>query len=236
MKETKIGIVEDEIIIADSIRSVLMRMNYRVAEPCINYEEAIKMLQADTPHLLLLDINLGETSKSGIEVGRYIRENMDLPFIFLTANSDMKTVEQAKTVNPNAFLVKPYGQEELQAAIEIAMHNFYSQKATEQPKPGKDFLFIKDGTELHRINFSDILYLESDHVYVSVHTANRRYLIRTSLQNYVEELNPDIFLRIHRSYVVNLSKIDSVLGNQIKIGDKLLPVSKSYKDELLSRL
>ena len=236
MKETKIGIVEDEIIIADSIRSVLLRMNYRVAEPCLNYDEAIKMLQADSLHLLLLDINLGEGSKSGIEVGRYIRENMDLPFIFLTANSDIKTVEQAKTVNPNAFLVKPFVQDELHAVIEIAMHNFYSQKASEQPRPGKDFLFVKDGTGLHKISFSDILFLESDHVYVCVYTTTRKYLIRASMQNYIEQLDADLFLRIHRSYVVNLSKIEKVIGSQVRIGETSLPVSRSYKDELLSRL
>jgi len=236
MKETRIGIVEDEIIIADSIRSVLLRMDYRVTEPCINYDEAIQMLEAEPPHLLLLDINLGSTSKSGIEVGRYIREHMDLPFIFLTANSDIKTVDLAKAVHPNAFLVKPFAQDELHAAIEIAMHNFYSHKASTQPGPGKDFLFIKDGTELHKINFSDILFLESDHVYVSVHTTARRYLIRTSLQNYIEQLDKNLFLRIHRSYVVNLSKIEKVQGSQIMIGDRSLPISKSYKDELLSRL
>jgi two-component system response regulator LytT len=236
MKETRIGIVEDEIIIADSIRSVLLRMNYQVAEPCINYEEAIRTLQADPPHLLLLDINLGTTSKSGIEIGRYIRENMDMPFIFLTANSDMKTVDLAKAVNPNAFLVKPFVQDELYAAIEIAMHNFYSRKAPEQAVPGKDFLFIKDGTELHKISFSDILFLESDHVYVCVYTTTRKYLIRTSLQNYIEQLDKNLFLRVHRSYVINLSKIERVLGSQIQIGDRSLPISKSYKDELLSRL
>jgi two-component system response regulator LytT len=236
MKETRIGIVEDEIIIADSIRSVLLRMDYRVAEPCLNYEEAIKMLQTDPPHLLLLDINLGNASKTGIEIARYIREHMDLPFIFLTANSDIKTVELAKTVNPNAFLVKPFVQDELHAVIEIAMHNFYSQKAVEKPASNKDFLFIKDGTELHKINFNDILFLESDHVYVCVYTATRKYLIRTSLQNYIEQLNKDLFVRIHRSYVVNLSKIGSIVNSQVKIGDKTLPVSKSYKDELLSRL
>jgi DNA-binding LytR/AlgR family response regulator len=236
MKETRIGIVEDEIIIADSIRSVLHRMNYHVSEPCLNYDEAIQMLQADPPHLLLLDINLGNTSKSGIEVGKYIRENMDLPFIFLTANSDIKTVELAKTVNPNAFLVKPFVQDELHAVIEIAMHNFYSQKTPERQASNKDFLFIKDGTELHRINFSDILFLESDHVYVCVYTTTRKYLIRTSLQDQAEQLDKNIFLRIHRSYVVNLSKIDSVVGSEIKIGDRSLPVSKSYRDELRSRL
>lgn len=236
MKETRIGIVEDEIIIADSIRSVLVRMNYLVAEPCINYEEAINMLQTDPPHLLLLDINLGDTSKSGIEIGGYIRENMDMPFIFLTANSDAKTVELAKAVKPNAFLVKPFVQDELYAAIEIAMHNFYSHKAPESPKTSKDFLYVKDGTELHKINFDDILYLESDHVYVCLYTTARKYLIRTSLQNYIEQLDKSLFLRIHRSYVVNLTKIDKVIGSQIKIDNCILPISKSYKDDLLSRL
>lgn len=236
MKETKIGIVEDEIIIADSIRSVLLRMDYRVAEPCINYSEAIKMLETDPPHLLLLDINLGSDSKNGIELGRYIREHMDLPFIFLTANSDIKTVQEAKLVNPNAFLVKPFVQDELHAAIEIAMHNFYAGRAQENIKPEKDFLFIKDGTELTRINFDDILYLESDHVYVCLYTTSRKYLIRTSLQSYLEQLDKDIFFRIHRSYAVNLSKIDQVLGSQVKIRNWFLPISKSYKDELLSRL
>lgn len=236
MKETRIGIVEDEIIIADSIRSVLLRMDYHVAEPCINYDEAIKMLRSDPPHLLLLDINLGSSSKSGIEVGRYIREHMDLPFIFLTANSDMRTVELAKTVNPNAFLVKPFVQDELYAAIEIAMHNFYAHKAPEPARPARDHLYVKDGTELHKIGFEDILYLESDHVYVCVYTTARKYLIRTSLQNYIEQLDKDLFLRIHRSYVVNLSKIEKVLGSQIKIREWFLPISKSYKDDLLSRL
>jgi DNA-binding LytR/AlgR family response regulator len=236
MKETRIGIVEDEIIIADSIRSVLLRMNYQVAEPCINYEEAVKMLMAEPPHLLLLDINLGDGSKNGIELGRYIREHMDLPFIFLTANSDIKTVESAKTVKPNAFLVKPFIQDELYAAIEIAMHNFYAHRAPEQPKPNKDFLYIKDGAELHKVNFQDILYLESDHVYVCVYTVKRKYLVRTSLQNYVEQLDKNLFLRIHRSYVVNLSMIEKVLGAQVKIGDCYLPISRSYKEDLLSRL
>ncbi|MBL7717295.1 MAG: LytTR family transcriptional regulator DNA-binding domain-containing protein [Flavipsychrobacter sp.] len=236
MKETRIAIVEDELIIADSIRSVLVRMNYQVAEPCINYNEAIRMLQSNPPHLLLLDINLGSHSPSGIEVGRYIRQHMNLPFIFLTANSDMKTVEEAKTVRPNAFLVKPFAPDELQAAIEIAMHNFYAQQGPVQPGSGKDFLFVKDGTELHKLHFSEILYLESDHVYVSLHTATRRYLVRTSLQNYIEQLDKDLFLRIHRSYVVNLSKIDKVLGSQVQIGSRNLPVSKSYRDALLSRL
>jgi DNA-binding LytR/AlgR family response regulator len=236
MKETRIGIVEDEIIIADSIRSVLLRMNYQVAEPCINYEEAIKMLQTDPPHLLLLDINLGDTSKNGIEVGRHIREHMDMPFIFLTANSDIKTVELAKAVSPNAFLVKPFVQNELYAAIEIAMHNFYAHKAPQTLKPSKDFIYIKDGTELHKVNFGDILCIESDHVYVCVYTAQRKYLVRTSLQNYMEQLDRNMFLRVHRSYVVNLSKIEKVLGSQIKIGNWFLPISKSYKDELLSRL
>lgn len=233
MQQTKVGIVEDEIIIADSIRSVLKSMAYDVPEPCGDYKEAIAMLHTEQPDLVLLDINLAGSEQDGIAVARYIRDNMQLPIIFLTANSDAGTLARAKTVTPNAFLVKPFQREDLYAAIEIAMHNFYTAA---QGKQSRSYIFIKEGTQFHKVSFDDILYLESDHVYVNVYTAQRKYLVRTSLQQYLSELDENIFLRIHRGYVVNKYKIDSVAPAQLSIGGKTLPISKTYREELLKRL
>lgn len=235
MQGTKVGIVEDEIIIADSIRSVLRNMDYIVPEPCCDYHEAIAMLQHEQPDLVLLDINLGGSEQDGIAVGRYIRENMALPFIFLTANSDAGTLARAKAVTPNAFLVKPFQREDLYAAIEIAMHNFYVAGIASE-KSGRDYVFIKDGAKFHKVKFDEILYIESDHVYVNVHTVKRKYLVRTSLQQYMEELDKNSFIRIHRGYVVNRHKIESVATDSLVIGDKTLPVSKKYRDELRDQL
>ncbi len=233
--DTKIGIVEDELIIADSIRAVLRSMRYTVPEPCCDYEEAITMLQAEQPDLVLLDINLAGNDLDGIAVARYIREHMDMPFIFLTANSDAGTLARAKTVTPNAFLVKPFQREDLYAAIEIALHNFYATDIA----PGKrlrQHLFIKEGIYQYKVNFDEILYLESDHVYVNVYTTSRKYLVRTSLQQYLEELDKKSFIRIHRGYIVNKNKIDKVTPAAVTIGGKELPISKKYRDELLDHL
>jgi len=236
MQEAKIGIVEDEIIIADSIRLVLKSMHYSVPEPCIDYKEAIAMLEVEQPDLVLLDINLDGNEMDGIAVARYIRDNLDMPFIFLTANSDAATLARAKTVTPNAFLVKPFQREDLYAAIEIALYNFNCSGNTAPGKTVRQYIFIKEGTQFHKVNFDDILYLESDHVYVHVHTINKKYLVRTSLQQYLEGLDRKVFVRIHRGYVANLQKIDSVTLTHAAIGNKILPVSKKYRDALLGLL
>ncbi|MBS1687958.1 MAG: LytTR family transcriptional regulator DNA-binding domain-containing protein [Bacteroidetes bacterium] len=236
MQQAKIGIVEDELIIADSIRSVLLHMSYRVPEPCSDYNEAIMMLHSEQPDLVLLDINLANRQPDGIAVARYIREHLDMPFIFLTANSDAATLERAKTVNPNAFLVKPFQRDDLYAAIEIAMHNFYSSGKATQGAQARQYLFIKEGALFHKVNFDEILYIESDHVYVSIYTVQRRYLVRTSLQQYHEELDKTVFVRIHRSYIVNKHKIDSVAPAHLIMGNKILPISRKYRDALLELL
>jgi DNA-binding LytR/AlgR family response regulator len=236
MQKAKIGVVEDEIIIADSIRSVLVNMHYAVPEPCCDYKEAITMLHTEQPDLVLLDINLAGNVQDGIAIGRYIRDNLDLPFIFLTANSDPGTLERAKAVTPDAFLVKPFQQEDLYAAIEIAMHNFYSAGNNTQGKRTRQYIFIKEGTLFHKVNFEEILYMESDHVYVSVYTTQRKYLVRTSLQQYLEELDKKVFIRIHRGYVVNRDKIDKIAPAHLVIGSKILPISKKYRDDLLGHL
>ena len=234
MKDTKIGIVEDEILIADSIRSVLTGMNYTVPEPATDYAEAIALLEDEGLDLVLLDINLNDPENDGIKIGSYIRAHYHLPFIFLTANSDAATLASAKLVRPNAFLVKPFVHAELHAAIEIAMHNFYS----EAPKPvaGADHIFIRDGATMQKVLFSDILYVESDHVYVSIYTTARRFLVRASLQDFMERLDKSLFLRIHRCYVVNTQKITSISPSGIAIGHQTLPVSKRYKDHVSALL
>lgn len=236
MGGTKVGIVEDELIIADSIRAILKGMNYIVPEPCCDYGEAIAMLQCEQPDLILLDINLAGSEQDGIAVARYIRDHLNMPYIFLTANSDAGTLSRAKAVTPNAFLVKPFMQEDLYAAIEIAMHNFYSAGNIAVANGSKKYLLIKERGFLHKVSFSEIQYLESDHVYIRVFTTSRQYLVRASLQQYLEQLDPAIFIRIHRGYIVNKYKIDRVASAELYIGNKALPVSKKYRDALIDQL
>src|SRR5664279_6566958 len=123
MSVLKIGIVEDELVIARTIVSTLDELGYSHGGPAINYTEAMEMLVNDKPDLLLLDIQLSGR-KDGIDVAQKINELYQLPFIFLTANSDAETIDRAKKVKPHAYIVKPFTKEELFAAIEIAFSNF----------------------------------------------------------------------------------------------------------------
>ena len=239
MSKLKIGIVEDEAIIADHIASVLTQLGYQVAEPAGSYAEALEMMEEEKPDLLLLDVQL-RGKKDGIELAAKIREDYRIPFIFLTANADSATVDRAKKVNPASYLVKPFTKDDLYTAIEICLHNSSSvgpEATGSASKPSTPTaLFIKDGQLFNKVKIADILYLESEHVYVNVHTAERKFLVRTSLQDYLVHFDPQEFLRIHRSYVVNLEHIQSVHSEYVIVNGITLPVGKSFRSDLLKRL
>ena len=121
------------------------------------------MLREEQPDLVILDINIGG-KRDGVDIARFIRANLDMPFIFLTANSDPATVIRARETHPNAYLVKPFHKADLYTAIEIALYNYnQEQNSVQRNNTGKekkvlqDSLFIKEGEYFHKVNFDDIL-------------------------------------------------------------------------------
>ena len=127
MKKTKILVVEDEILIADNICKTLKNLGYETLEPAINYTEAMLTIKKEQPDFAILDINLSG-KKTGIHIAQQIRSLYNFPFVFLTANSDLATLNLAKEVLPNGYLIKPFSKEELFTSIEIALHNFSKEK------------------------------------------------------------------------------------------------------------
>jgi two-component system, LytTR family, response regulator LytT len=240
MNEIKVGVVEDEVIIADNILALLSDLGYATCEPAGNYDEALKMLTDECPDIMLLDINLAR-SKDGIEVAKQIRSSSNIPIIFLTANSDKTTVDRAKQVNPNAYLIKPFQKSDLYSAIEVAIHNFNQQALLSAKQAGdqkcfKDFLFIKEGQYFTKVNYKDILYLSSDHVYVTVHTVAKKYLVRTSMHEYLGRFDASKFVRVHRSYVINMDKVEKINSAYVVINGEQVPMSKNYREEILGLL
>ncbi|MBE7173010.1 MAG: response regulator [Williamsia sp.] len=233
----KIGIVEDEIVIARTIMSTLNELGYSHCGPAINFTEAMEMVAEGKPDLLLLDIQLSG-KKDGIDVAEKINQLYRMPFIFLTANSDADTIERAKKVKPHAYIVKPFSKEELFAAIEIAISNFTSSGSG--TKPGqtpahhtKDFMFVKDGYVFRKLLFTEILYLESDANYVTIHLrSNKKIMVRSTLNDIAEQIDQPIFIRVHRSYAVNVKELDEITPAEITISGAKIPIGKSYKEEL----
>src|ERR1700712_2450130 len=193
MSVLKIGIVEEELVIARTILSTLDELAYSYCGPAINYTEAMEMLDDNKPDLLLLDIQLSG-KKDGIDLAQKINELYHIPFIFLTANSDAETIDRAKKVKPHAYIVKPFTKEELFAAIEIAFSNFTGNHSDAKAEPAasysiKDYMFVRDGYVFRKIFFSDLLYMESEANYVTLHLkSQKKVMVRSTLNDFTEEL------------------------------------------------
>ncbi|BAV05090.1 two component transcriptional regulator, LytTR family [Filimonas lacunae] len=241
MSALKIGVVEDELVIARTIIGTLHELGYTHCGPAINYTEAIDLLEHQKPDLLLLDIQLAG-KKDGFDVAQQLNERYPMPFIFLTANSDAETIDQAKKVKPHAYIVKPFTKEELFAAIEIAFSNFANsfpagKTAAPTALHDKDHLFVKDGHTYKKIYLHEILYLESDANYVSVHLQlQKKVMIRTTINALIEQINSKNFLRVHRSYSVNIEKIVHVHPSEIVLQGATVPIGKLYREELFKAL
>ena len=241
MTKVKIAVVEDEMIIADNIRQTLEKLGYEVSEPAIDYEEAIHQIHEEKPDLVMLDIQLlGE--RDGIDLAHELNDTLKLPFIFLTANADKATIERAKTTKPSAYLIKPFKEFDLYASIEIALSNY--AKEHERPLESdkktefviKDAFFIKEKDLYLKVMFSDITYMQSDHIYVKVFTeGGREFLMRSSLKELLDTL-PSHFWQIHRSYIANLEKLDAINSHYTKISGHEIPIGKSYREALLAKL
>lgn len=232
MEKIKVLVVEDEVIIADDICRNLKELGYLVTEPAICFTEAVSTLETENPDIAILDIQLSG-KKTGIDVAQHINENHNIPFIFLTANSDVDTVSKAKEVKPNAYLVKPFSKDELYTSIEIAIHNFTNSKPQEIKEK---FIFIKEKGLYTKINFEDIVYIRSAHVYIEIFLKNnQKVVLRTSLTEIIKKLDSN-FVRIHRGYIINLRHIKQLNLNTVQLLDVELPVGSTYKDIIIEKL
>ncbi|MCE2611984.1 response regulator [Flavobacteriaceae bacterium D16] len=246
-RPVKILIVEDNVIIADDMQSMLEEIGYEIVDNVIVYEQAEQVLKTKEVDLVLIDIILA-SDKTGIDLGKHIRDNYNIPFIFVTSNSDRATVENAKTVKPNGYLVKPFEQQDLYTSIEIALSNFdYSGKSeTDAPASTddkvvsnsvlRDSIFVKKQHLYYRIQFGDIQYIKADNVYLEVHTIDKKFLVRSPLKDYLEKLPKNKFYRAHKSYIVNVDHIDAINSKDIMINSKLIPISKDFKEFIISAM
>lgn len=244
----RILIVEDNVIIADDMQSMLEEIGYEIVDNVIVYEQAEEVLKTQKVDLVLIDIILA-SDKTGIDLGKHIRENYDIPFVFVTSNSDRATVENAKTVKPNGYLVKPFEQQDLYTSIEIALSNFIygTGEGKGEPMPTeddvpmsnsvlKDSIFVKKQHLYYRIQFGDIQFIKADNVYLEVNTVDKKFLVRSPLKDYLEKLPKSKFYRAHKSYIVNVDHIDAINSKDIMINNNLIPISKDFKEFIISAM
>ena len=123
MATIRVLIVEDEPLIAEDIREYLTNADYSVSAVAHDKAQALRALDAQTPDIALLDINLGG-NMDGLEIANIINEKYYAPFIFLTSYSHQTILDQAKVTRPMGYILKPFNERDLYSSIEIALYNF----------------------------------------------------------------------------------------------------------------
>ncbi|MEP3836332.1 MAG: LytTR family transcriptional regulator DNA-binding domain-containing protein [Algibacter sp.] len=239
----KILIVEDEMIIGANISLQLSTIGYEVTGIFSKGEEALALLPQSIPDIILLDINLkGELS--GIETAQIIQQNYNIPIIYVTANADDAHFNEAKTTKPYAFISKPFKKIDLQRVIELTVKRIQSEKeedvATDKEKASSfilsDCIFVRHQEKMVRVNITDIFYIEAERNYCRIYCKGKEYLLATTLKDMDEKLPNQHFIRVHRSFIVNLSNIDEIATSHIVISKKAIPISSESKKLLLQRI
>lgn len=248
----QVMIVEDESIVAMDLAAGLEHDGYSVVGIADSYTDAVRMFSDNPVDILLMDINI-HGQKDGVETATELMKIKQVPLIYLTAFTDPVTVQRVKHTNPAAYLTKPYNIDNVRIAIDLALHHFAEAKpgakvlpmhecATTEKKTDKehflqlkDYIFIKQNYRFVKFKLAEILFAEADNNYVNIQTVNQKFAIRLSLSDLIEKLQFPRLVRIHRSYAVNLDEISSFDEQEVKVGNKEIPIGRNYRQDFLDQ-
>jgi DNA-binding LytR/AlgR family response regulator len=244
MEALKILIVEDEFIIAQNLKLILEDLGYEPHEPVGTQKLALVAIETLEIDLVILDINLNG-KQEGIEIGKYLHEKKEIPFIYLTSNSDKATLNEAKLTQPKSYLVKPFRQEDIFAAIEMAIDPVVDQKEEDSVKMESNYvssilhncLFIKLGSKYQKVKIDEVTHVEADGKTVEVHTVQgQRFQVKMSLEQMHLQLGKFGFVRIQRSFIINLNHLTAINGDFVYIDAKAFPIGRQYKEDLMRQI
>jgi DNA-binding LytR/AlgR family response regulator len=220
-------IVDDEPLARSLLKDYVSKVpSLKLVAMCPSPVAAMEVLKTNTVDLLFLDIQMPEIT--GISFLKIMKKR---PLVVLTTAYSEYALESYE-LDVVDYLLKPITfQRFLQAVDKVSSRLQQPVTPVEKvaPSPSQPFIFVKDGTKLVKVKWEDILYIEGLKDYVTIHTRQQKIVSLQRLKSLEEQLPADQFIRIHNSFIVALSAIDSVQKNEVHIGQAFLPISDSYK-------
>ena len=224
-------IVDDNAMARMALKQLVSQVpNLELVAECSDASEALDAINSNQIDVLLLDIEM--PGMTGIDLIKKLGNARPL-IIFTTGIKDYAA--EAFELNVIDYLVKPIALPRLRQAIEKAQEALDSNKQ-EVKVEEQGFVFVKDNGILKRISIEDILFLEAMGDYVKVHTPQKFHVVHATLKSIEEKLPASKFLRVHRSYIVAINKIDYIQEGTISIGKTTIPVADTHKSNLNKRL
>ncbi len=232
-KDLNCIIVDDEPIAREGMENLISKTSGLKLDGMFESAEAASAyLKDNSVDLIFLDIEMPEIN--GIEFARTIPDKTLV--IFTTAYSEYAM--DSYEVDAVDYLVKPIEPERFRKAVNKAIqyYSLLENAESEGIDTEDDFIFVKSDRRYFKVYYSDILYIEGLKNYVVIHTEKKKIVTKIYLSTMSELLPPKIFFRINKSYIVNLSKIDSFDNNDVFIDDYEIAIGTAYRDELYSIL
>lgn len=218
MSASKILIVEDEVLIAEYIKDYLVGFGFSQIFMAHTKKLALHSIEQIQPDIVLLDLHL-QQPKDGLDIANFIDERGGPPYIFITANADILIIQEAIHTKASGYITKPLKKSDLFAAIQIAL------KAN--TKPESSFLLIKENNTNLKLAYDEILYIESNSNYINIFTKTKKIVTRQSLEWAELELPDNQFMRIHRSFIVNIRAVQKTNSKAVFIGEIEVPISRA---------
>lgn len=218
-------VIDDDPLICDLIKHFCDKIPE--IEYCISAGtgmDGLQVLSGQEINLIFLDFNLPDMK------GQYLLEikKTDVPVIMVTSEADF-AAKSYEYEDVQDFLVKPISFDRFQKAVQ----RIITQPQRSAPvKPDQEVIFVKDGTKFIRLPYQNILYLKSEGNYVSFVTTDKTILSLITIKELEEKL-PSYFMRVHRSFIVNLERMESISTEEIVIGKHHIPISQKYRPDLM---
>lgn len=220
-------IVDDEPLSRDVLRKYIAEVkDLQLLAECSSAVEASQHLNLNQIDIIFLDINM--PGLSGISFARSLKIS---PLIVFTTAYPEYAVEGFE-LDATDYLVKPYSFERFLKAVNRAFERLQENKG---PDTEEGKILVKADKKLYAIKFSEILLIEGQGDYIRIRTRGENLVVHDTIKNFLSSLPAHEFMRIHKSYVVNLKCIEYIEGNQVRVGEYQLPVSPVHREELLKR-
>lgn len=235
MPETfKCLIVDDEPVAREVLETHLKKISFvQIIASCKNALEAFAYINSQKTDLIFLDINMPDIS--GLSFAKSINKNIKI--IFTTAYR--KYAAEGFDLQAVDYLLKPISFERLLQAIDKYAHeNMQTNQNTNNAKPiiSTNYIFVRSERKMIKINFADIDFIESLSDYIKIHLSQKTIITRETITNIEAKLPRKDFMRVHRSFIVSIAKIDLFTNEYIEIGKSMVPISRTYKDAVTKRL
>jgi DNA-binding LytR/AlgR family response regulator len=222
-------IVEDEPLALERTREYVLKLPFlNLRAEFDNALDALGFLKTEQIHLIFLDINLGEMSGIQLLETSAVKSQV----VFTTAYQEHAL--KAFDLKAADYLLKPFTFERFVQAVDRAVEHLQPKKQI--VKTPNNFIFVKTENRLEKVFLREIVFIEGMRDYRRIHTINKRIMTRQTFAEFEKQIPAHIVCRVHKSFMVALAQIESIEKSGIKIKDRLIPLSETYKQTFFSRI